>query len=939
MTSKGSKAFGGLAPQYQGYTRQKCFIAFSKNAPWARDLLNGCRLTLELPEFNLEADYASKHLKTDTPLHEKALELILNSRFGVYDLSWWQDKNGQWQMPRNVYIELGMAIAGNRPTLLVRHANDRGRKLPEILEAFSASVLEFGGVSTLKHALGERLRKWIHIAPDQEWWNRYCILGNRICDYREVHPRTKHWGKQELWCYISDGFDPDREDFRTVVEDALRKINELSFGYLDAINFTQGYPFLLCSRCQAARSYSFGIYRITPYSSPETFIVLGMSIALQAQFGYRIPKLLIANDAKDIPSLLAGYDVVVAPSDSERAEMLSDFIPEVVRNIRKTVWKSRPLPFLNVKPNGVEDYSLREIDRAPDRSVVFGIPESVSVFIGREDELALVLKGLQSGKTVIIRGQGGVGKTSLAVESVRRANDNGMFPDGILWGSLYSSKELELEKSWVRALGGETDDPNDVRTLSKDLKRLMQGKRILTVLDGAESANEIKLLVPQKDHALLITTRVWPLQKIGGDVVVQLGGLPRTSSVELLRRTLEDGGISTMLTDKQADELASAASDSPLALKLVAGLLLRGISVDLALEQLRSGSLTERSLNISLELTYNKLTKDEQRVLRTIGVLRVESFDANVLATLTELDDLQIQDIVKVLILGGLVQIANDLNRFSIHPIVKEFAKDKLRSAGEWDFVSQRYDEYVRGSLESDVVHLLPELEIALKILVEKAVETAEGSVVKKRIHFERYSKNPTLNTLLNLISSESKTFEPYFRRREDYYLLVQEGETILQIRNEIAHSRRTIDLSAIQRIRGLLENLIQLVRETTRGLPINVTDDSFEKIVLRTGLPVVVFLWAAWSGYSRMLAPFLEKMARDYSGQALIAKLDSDSNSMTVTKYDVVGIPSLIYFKNGKELDRLVFDDPGHRRIKEYSLPRNVEEIMRQKLDSILIA
>ncbi len=88
---------------------------------------------------------------------------------------------------------------------------------------------------------------------------------------------------------------------------------------------------------------------------------------------------------------------------------------------------------------------------------------------------------------------------------------------------------------------------------------------------------------------------------------------------------------------------------------------------------------------------------------------------------------------------------------------------------------------------------------------------------------------------------------------------------------------------------------------------PLHVTDDEFQKTVLDSKTPVLVDFWAAWCGPCRMIAPFVEEIARDYSGRAVVAKMDTDANPQTPMKYGIMGIPTLIIFKDGREADRIV--------------------------------
>ena len=88
---------------------------------------------------------------------------------------------------------------------------------------------------------------------------------------------------------------------------------------------------------------------------------------------------------------------------------------------------------------------------------------------------------------------------------------------------------------------------------------------------------------------------------------------------------------------------------------------------------------------------------------------------------------------------------------------------------------------------------------------------------------------------------------------------------------------------------------------------PVHVSDAAFEKTVLQSSVPVIVDFWAPWCGPCKMVAPTLEKLAKEHSGKLLVAKVNTDDNPEWAMKYGVQGIPTMLFVAGGKIVHRQV--------------------------------
>lgn len=101
------------------------------------------------------------------------------------------------------------------------------------------------------------------------------------------------------------------------------------------------------------------------------------------------------------------------------------------------------------------------------------------------------------------------------------------------------------------------------------------------------------------------------------------------------------------------------------------------------------------------------------------------------------------------------------------------------------------------------------------------------------------------------------------------------------------------------------------------------LNDQNFDEEIKKATVPVVVDFWAAWCGPCRLMEPIIEEVSKEFEGKAIVGKLDVDANQQSAIKFQTMSIPTMIFFKNGVEVRRLI----GYQ--DKSTLVKNINEVI----------
>lgn len=311
----------------------------------------------------------------------------------------------------------------------------------------------------------------------------------------------------------------------------------------------------------------------------------------------------------------------------------------------------------------------------------FQAPQIPSHFTGRNRDIALLIKLLQKHTVVLLHGQAGTGKTSLAIRLCHQLR--AFFHDGVLWCRMDTSDVMNTLAVIAHSYKEDVRHIKDVEGRAAVVRSLLSSKKVLLVLDNAQQEHDLRLLIPSSAYAsVLITSRHASLPNLPNHASVPLRGFDQKDTITLYSHIL--GHPYVHRHTKEIATLADAVGRLPLALAITAHQLshahqsITHLVHAVTNEKIRLEELVyeDRTLWAAFTVSYQGLSPASRTVLDSLGVFHGKDFPLAAVASLNATSQSKAALTLELLKNNSLLEYSVD-HKYRLHPLIRQFIRQK----------------------------------------------------------------------------------------------------------------------------------------------------------------------------------------------------------------------------------------------------------------------
>lgn len=315
----------------------------------------------------------------------------------------------------------------------------------------------------------------------------------------------------------------------------------------------------------------------------------------------------------------------------------------------------------------------------------FQVPPNIYPFIGRTSEIEVLKKQLLGGKTVLISGYPGIGKTALAIRLGHLLRHH--FPDGVLWSRLDTTSPMSILAKIAYTYGGNVNAIKKLEARVEVVRSILLRRKALLIFDNARSSDNLLPILPNAPFcSVVLTSRLKSSEILSGIEELNLPVFAPQESLDLFRALNNKKWIEE--NRKLIAELSELLGYLPLALSIAASHVSKSPQwyIQRLIDKLRREKnsldlleLEDISLRASFNLSFRTLPSKLQQFFPLTGVFAGIDFSVAAIATVAEVEKKDVLDLLESLYKHSLIE-RSDMDRYRLHPLIKLFAEEKISS-------------------------------------------------------------------------------------------------------------------------------------------------------------------------------------------------------------------------------------------------------------------
>ena len=344
--------------------------------------------------------------------------------------------------------------------------------------------------------------------------------------------------------------------------------------------------------------------------------------------------------------------------------------------------------------------------------VPFQSPREIANFTGRRILMKTLNQYLAQGSILLLYGPSGVGKTALAIHLGHMLKE--FFPDGVLWYNVENTDPMEILLSIAYTFHENISAIQDVQTRASFVRSLLANKKVLLILDNAETNTNFNVLLPNSSSSVIITSQYQSLPIDAPYEKVFVPPFNQEELFELFLKILPQDYIEKHR--KNILDLAASVENLPLATHIYAKKLAKDLqSPKNLLKEIKKSILNlqdffyeNKDLYVSINVAFTALPKISQKVFLSLGIFEGKDFSLDAIAKINNMSLNATYAAIQKLVNASLLEEASK-NRYRLHLIVKQFIRVKTDITSYLQIATAYYTEFLRKHKRKNTLFYLTE--------------------------------------------------------------------------------------------------------------------------------------------------------------------------------------------------------------------------------------